>query len=298
MTIVITTPTGNIGAPLARQLLEAGETVTLVARDPGKVKSLADRGARVVAGSHDDASLLVEATRGAAALFVLAPPDMRATDLRAAYRRFGEAAAKAIEANRIGHVVHLSSVGAELQSGTGPIVGLYENERILARACKNLVQLRPAYFMENTMMQIPAIQQAGALFTTLRGDTRIPMIATRDIAARAAALLAKRDWSGLQVVELQGGGVVSYDDVARILSEVLARPLRHTTIGGDQFREALVGMGVGPVVTDGLYELSVALEQGRIRFHEPRSASNSTPTSHPVFAQEVFGPAFRAASAS
>lgn len=296
--IVVTAPTGNIGRPLSQALLEAGEKLTVIARNPQKVAALASRGAQVIQGSHDDKELVRRATEGAEALFWLTPPNMQAMDLRAEYARFGEAAAGAIAANRIPYVVHLSSVGAELSEGTGPVLGLHDNEARLGEASTNLIQLRPAYFMENTLAQIGAILQAGSLFTTFPQGLRFPMIATRDIAERAAALLRDRTFTGHQVVELQGASDTGYDEVAAVLSEVLGRKIGHVTIGEDQLRESLTGMGLSAAVADGLLELSRGIAEGRLRFHEPRSAKNTTGTTYRRFAEMTFKPAFAAAQAA
>jgi uncharacterized protein YbjT (DUF2867 family) len=297
MSIVITAPTGNIGRPLTQNLLDLGVKPVLIARDAAKVKHFTDQGATAVVGSHSDPAVIIEATKGADALWLLTPVAFQTDDLRAFYRTFGEAAAKAIEQNDIGHVVHLSSVGAEHQSGTGPIVGLYENENILGKAAKNLVNLRPGYFMENTLGQVPSILQANALFTTFAEGIRFPMIATKDIAARAAELLTKRDWSGQKVVELQGAGDVGYEEVAGVLSEVLGRDLKHITVTPEQQLEALTNMGISATLAGSFHELSQAITSGHVKFHEPRSKANTTPTSYPVFAQEVFKPVFEGAAA-
>ena len=44
MTILINTPNGNIGRPLAEALLAAGESLVLIQRDASKVADLAARG--------------------------------------------------------------------------------------------------------------------------------------------------------------------------------------------------------------------------------------------------------------
>ena len=298
MTIAVTTPTGKVGHTVARTLLDRGHKPTLIARDPARVRDLAQAGARVVVGSHGDPELLVEATRGAQALFLLTPPDFGMSDIRGHYRRFGEAAARAIRDNGIARVVHLSSVGAELAYGNGPIAGLFVNETMLYGAAGNLVQLRPGYFMENTLGQIPSIASAGKMFTSLPGDARIAMIATRDIGERAAELLADPSWSGQRVVELPGPEEISYDDVARILSEVLGRPVSHVTVTPEQQSQALMGMGASRVMADSFAEMGEALESGRIRFREPAGAGDSALIRFPEFAQKVFKPAFEAALAA
>lgn len=298
MSIVVTTPTGNIGAAITQRLLDAGEKPVLIARDPAKVKEFTDKGAVVKAGTHSDADFMVEATKGAEALFVLTPGDMRMQDIRAHYRKFAEAAAKAIRANSIGHVVHLSSVGAELESGNGPVAGLYVAEQVLNDSgAKNLTHLRAAYFMENTMMQIPSILQAGSMFTTFPKGVEFPMIATRDIGARAAELLRGRDWTGTKVVELLGPGEIGYDRVAEILSKVLGREITHVTIPPEALAKAMTDMGASQVLADAFVELSEALDKGLMHPHEERSASNTTPTTYQEFAEQVFKPAFQGAAA-
>ena len=292
MSIVITTPTGKIGSKLAELLVEAGESVTLIARHPEKVRHLADRGARVIQGSHNDQTVVDEATVGAKALFWLTPPNMGSTDIRSFYRSFGEVAANAIEKNHIPHVVHLSSLGAELDTGTGPVLGLHDVEPLLAQASENIVQLRPAYFMENTFWQIPAIKAQGKLFTTFAGEANFPMIATSDIAGRAADLLRDRSWRGEQVKELAGPTELSFNDIAGVLSEVLALDITHIGISREQSTEILIENGVSEHMAEMMNDLSSSVESGRVFFRELQNPESRTQTAFPVFAKEVFKPVF------
>ncbi len=296
MSIVVTTPTGNIGRVLTQALVDAGEKPVLIARNADKVKTFVDAGATVKEGRHHDAAFLTEATRGARALFVLTPSNFQLTEIRGFYRGFAEAAAAAIDANRIGHVLHLSSVGAELETGNGPVAGLHVAEQVLNRTKANVLHLRPGYFMENTLGQIPSILQASSLFTTFPRGTRFEMIATRDVGAYAADRLTKLDWSGTSTAELQGPGETGYDEVAAVLSEVLDKALTHVTVSDDQMREALAGIGISKAMADSLVELADGIVKGRVEYHEPRTAENTTPTTYPQFAQDVFKPAFEAAA--
>ena len=228
------------------------------------------------------------ATRDVDALFFIAPPDFGSEDLVADYRVFAEAAAEAISANQIPYVVHLSSVGADVDGGNGPVLGLHHNEKILAAAAKNIVQLRPGYFMENTLMQVGSIKESSAMFTTFKGDTRIPMIATADIAAAAAELLINPNWEGEKIVELQGAADISYDEVAEQLTEVLGKPVTHMTISNEQLKEGLAQMGASAHMGDLLAELSEGVESGHVAFHQPRDAKTSTATNYRMFAESVF----------
>ena len=129
MKITVTASTGNVGRPLTEKLLAAGAEVTLIARSPDKVKGFAERGARVVQGSVEDSGTVQAATEGADALFWLTPPSFTAEDWRAYQNSLGEVVAQAARSRPGMHVVNLSSVGAHLSEGTGPIKGLHDVEQ-------------------------------------------------------------------------------------------------------------------------------------------------------------------------
>ena len=297
MSIVITAPNGNVGAPLVEALLEAGVQPVLIARNPEKIQRFVDHGATVRRGSHADADFLVEATRGAEALFVLTPNHFQVRDIREHYATFARAAVAAVQANGIQRVVHLSSVGAELEAGNGPVTGLNAAEAVLdAGGTPHLIHLRPAYFMENTMMQIPSILQAGRLFTPFGPGTSFPMIATRDIGRRAAELLLDRSWTGHRIVELLGAGEYSYEEVAATLSTVLERELTHVTVPPAALEQSILAMGGSAVLAAAFVELTEGLAAGLVTNHEPRSEANTTPTTYALFAEQVFKPAIVAAA--
>lgn len=291
MSIVITTPTGNVGGRIAASLVEQGHEVTLVARDKQKVADLAAKGARIIEGSHSDPELLISATKGADALFLATPPNLVSEDIVAFYKTFGNAAARAISANKIDRVVQLSSVGAEQPNGTGPIVGLYENEKILNHVASHIVHLRPGYFMENTLMQIPTVSSMNQMFTTLGGDSMFPMIATQDIAARAAVLLVDKEWQGQQIVELMGPADMSYNKVGSILSELTGRAITHQTVPGEALIESLLQMGASKHIAECYLELYDAVDSGHVHFHGVRDDQSRTPTAFQEFAESVFLPA-------
>ena len=168
MRIVVTTPTGQIGSKLANILLDRKSDVTLIARHPEKVKNLTSRGAKVIAGEHSDPALVEQAVRGADALFWLTPAEMTSHDPLGTARRMAEAAASVIRKHPDLHVVELSSAGAFLPSGTGPIVGHHETEEKFRAAGKNIVSLRPNEFMENVFFSMPTIVAQGAIYTRSR----------------------------------------------------------------------------------------------------------------------------------
>src|SRR5689334_7153744 len=109
--IVITTPTGTIGAGVAEHLRAAAVPLRLIARDPSRLPETLREHADVVAGSHADPAVLDAALTGADALFALVPPDMRAPDVTEHYLRFARPVADAVRAHGVPRVVAVSSLG-------------------------------------------------------------------------------------------------------------------------------------------------------------------------------------------
>jgi uncharacterized protein YbjT (DUF2867 family) len=290
MSIVITTPTGHIGSQLTQHLLDAGAGVTLLTRSPGKLASAAARGARIVEGSLEDEKFVVDATRGATALFWLTPPNMATPDFRAYQRRLGAIAAKAIAANRIGRVVNLSSVGAQHAQGVGPVNGLHDIEEAINAVATSVTHLRPGAFMENTLMSLETVKSAGAMFMPIAGDARVPMVATRDIARAAADLLLDRSWSGKRAVTLYGPAELGYGDVAAILTEVLGKPVAHVQVTPDQARQAMLGMGLTADMVALYLEMYDAFATGRIVQGLPARPDLRGATTFKEFATTVFKP--------
>ena len=76
--------------------------------------------------------------------------------------------------------------------------------------------------------------------------------------------------------------------MAGYLSETLGQAVGHVTVTHEQSKESLVGMGATPHIADLFNELSLSLNRGLLKFSQPRNSENSTPTTYPVFAKEVF----------
>ncbi len=291
MKVVVSTPTGNIGRVLTRRLLDAGAEVVLTVRRPDKVKDVVERGATALQGSLDDPGFVTEATRGADVLFWLTPPKLDVPDYRAHQNEFGRVAATAVKANGIPRVVFVSSLGAEHDSGVGPIAGLHDVEDRLNDVAKNVTHLRPGPFMENVLAGLETIKSAKSMFLPVRGDVAMPWIATRDIGEFAARRILDDSWSGGTVVELYGPEDLSHDRVAEILSEALGEKIAHVAVSADQAREAMTGMGISANVADAFIEMYAAFEKGdKIVGHQPRTAENTGGTTFARFAREVVVP--------
>ncbi len=297
---VITGATGNTGKVIAEKLLAAGQKVRVVGRSADKLAGFVSRGAEAFAGSVDDAEAMTRAFTGAKAVYALFPPSLKEKDYRGYQRRITEVLGATLEKSGVQYVVTLSSLGAELPSGTGPIAGLHElEERLNQISALNALHLRAAFFMENSLQVIGLIKSMGIFGGTIQADARIPMVATRDIGEFAADALLALSFSGKTTRDVLGQRDISHQEIAPILGAAIGKPnLRYTHVPNWQAKMAMAGMGLPGDTVNLLLEMNDAISEGKVKPTEPRSAQNTTPTSIEEFATEVFAPAFQGKAAS
>jgi uncharacterized protein YbjT (DUF2867 family) len=295
---VITGATGNTGNVIARKLLAQRQTVRALGRSADRLRPLTAEGAEPFVCELTDATALTKAFSGARAVYAMVPPNMTSSDFRADQARITDAIAHAIEQAQVKHAVSLSSVGADRSEGTGPVAGLHYLEQTLNRIPElNVLHLRPAYFMENTLAQIGIIQTMGITAGPLRADLSLPMIATRDIGAAAADAFAGLNFNGKQTRELLGQRDLSYSEVATIIGNAIGKPdLNYLQLPDEQLRAAFTQMGMSANVADLILEMSSALNSDQMRALDQRSAENTTPTSFETFVEEEFVPLYRGKS--
>ncbi|HEX9592118.1 MAG TPA: SDR family NAD(P)-dependent oxidoreductase [bacterium] len=294
--VTITGASGNIGKALAERLLQDGVTIRAAARHAERLAPLTAKGAEAWVGDLGDTAFLAEALRDAGAAFVMIPPHVDVPDLRADQRRIAASLAEALQTAGVSRVVALSSLGADLPSGTGPIAGLHEfEERLQAVPGLSVVALRPTFFMENHLASIDLIKSAGINGSAAGADVAMAMIATRDIAAVAAEYLLAPTFAGYAVRELLGPRDYTHREATAILGAAIGKPdLAYAEFSYEDFRNGLVGAGFSASVADAYVEMYLALNEGRIQRAVTRTASNTTPTTLEEFAREVFVPAYQA----
>src|SRR5580658_9001383 len=293
MSIVINTPTSNIGRALAARLLDAGECITIMSRDKRKVDELLGRGARVIEGSFEEPDVLAKALEGAEALFWLTPPPAR-PDYFAWATKCAKQAATAARKAGVRRAVVVSSMGAHSGPGTGALGPAREMENDFEAALPAVVSLRPGIFMENFLLSTDMIAKTGQIFVPIPAGKRWPLVATADIAAKAACWLLDRGWSGHHRVGVHGPKDVSTDDAAEIISAVLGKPVKCVDATLDQARGAMLGMGMPDFVVALIIEQYVAFRDGRLEPAEPRTPDTTTPTTLFEFARTTLAPAVRA----
>ncbi|MCM0667374.1 NAD(P)H-binding protein [Flavobacterium tyrosinilyticum] len=191
MKIIISGSLGNIGKPLAAQLVKTGHDVTVISSNADRKDAIENLGAKAAIGSVSDADFLSKTFTGADALFAMTPPNMGGANIIKNTTDAGAAFAKAIQETKIKRVVMLSSIGADLPTGNGPIAGLYNIEKIYEKLDTSITFLRAGYFYLNFFNDIPMIKGAGIMGANFPASNRIPLVHPEDIAAAAAEELQK-----------------------------------------------------------------------------------------------------------
>jgi uncharacterized protein YbjT (DUF2867 family) len=287
--ITIMAATGRVGKRITEHLLRSGEQVRALGRSRAKLQELEKAGAETLAGEASDAVFLADAFRGAEAVYTLLPYDLQENDYGAQQNQVGEAIARAVQASGVRHLVFLSSVGADLSSGTGMLVSLHAQEERLRRLTGvNVLILRPGPFFENLYGQLDLIRHQGIASDAFAPDLKLPMIATRDIADFAAKALKARDWIGFEVRELLGQRDISFAETTHVLGQRIGKPdLQYVQSSYGEIIEALTDFGFSENIARLEVEVARAANEGRIRSHEIRGPKNTTPTSFEEFADEL-----------
>jgi uncharacterized protein YbjT (DUF2867 family) len=289
-TYVILGASGNTGAIIATFLLSKSKKVRVVGRDLGRLEQFVRRGAEAIAADLTDAAALTKAFTGARAAYAILPP----LHSREEQEQQSDAIAKGVKESGLRYAVHLSSYGAQVPQGTGPVAGLHSSEEKLnAISDLNVLHLRAAYFMENNLAAIDMIRGMGLFGHALLPDLKLPMIATRDVGDYAGQRLFDLDFSGKETRELLGERDLSMTEVTAAIARGIGKPdLHYEQFSYDQVRQVLVQSGFSPKKAGVYIEMFEAINAGLLAAQEQRSRQNSTPTTFERFVQDVFVPAY------
>src|ERR1700745_423025 len=287
---VILGASGNTGSIIADFLLSKGKKVRVMGRDAGRLQRFVRKGAEAFMGEVSDAAALIKAFSGARAAYLLLPP----ITSREVQERESDAIAKAAKESGLRYAVYLSSYGAQVPEGTGPVTGLHSSEQKLnAISGLNVLHLRAAYFMENNLAAVSMIQEMGIFGHALLPDLKLPMMATPDVGNYAAQRILDLDFSGKQTRELLGERDLSMTEATAIIARGIGKPdLRYVQFPYAQVQQGLEQMGMTPKKAAVYIEMFKAINAGVLAAQEPRSRDNTTPTSFEEFVQDVFAPAY------
>ena len=295
---VISGATGRVGSVVVRTLLSQHQPVVALSRSgrpvpdapgvsvsPGQIETLALDLA--------DTDALASELTGANGFFVLLPfDDTLANPDRA--EQLIESVARAVERSGVGHVVLLSSGGADVPPGgktpTGPIADLHRFEQRLAETGATTSALRCCHFQEKFTDTLDSVRLAGVLPVLASTAHRpLPMVATADVGRIVAeTLLNPLNPPASQVIDISGPEYTEAE-VAAVLGRALRRAVHAECVPESEWHYALTSAGLTDEAASELAAMYRADEAGMLAPRAPLSRVGETALSATV--EKVLGDA-------
>lgn len=264
MKFTITGSLGHISKPLAEILIAAGHEVTIISSNAAKVKEIEALGATAAIGSVEDAAFLTETFSGKDAVYTMVPPNFGAPNIREFISGTGKKYAEAIKASGVKRVVNLSSIGAHLDGGTGPISGLHDVEQIYSKMDGVAVKhLRPAFFYVNFYGNVDMIKHAGILGSNYSAETPLVLVHPNDIATVAAEEL-QRSFEGKSVRYISSDESTAAN-VASTLGAAIGKPeLPWVEFSDEDALQGMIQAGLPEPMAKSYVEMGNATKSGKL----------------------------------
>ena len=291
MKYVVLGSLGNISKPLAQKLIDAGHSVTIISSKAEKTSQIEALGAKAAIGSVEDIGFLTKTFTGADAVYTMVPPNFGAGDWKKYIAGIGENYAAAIQAAGVKNVVDLSSIGAHMPDGCGPVSGLYFAEKALNGIDGvNVKHLRAGFFFQNFFGNIGMIKHMGIIGGNYGDGTTLTLVHTDDIADAAAEELLGLSFKGKSIRYVIGDEKTT-NQVAAILGKAIGKPeLPWIDFKDEDTFAALVQAGLSEEIAKNYAEMGAAMRSG-----EMASEYNSNkPTVFGKTKLEAFAPVFAA----
>lgn len=285
MKIAIAAATGNIGSHIATQLSATGTTPVLIGQNEDRLKKLNIPGSVIAVADLGNAYEIIAATKGADALFWLVPPLITAHSLKEWYNQVTAAGIAAVKQNHIKKVVLVSSLGANLDEGSGNLAYAAEMELAFDGLDADVLSLRPGYFMENLLMQVQQLQAQKQFSFLFEPDFSIPFISTDDIGDVAARYLLDTHWAGHWKLNLMGPESITCQQASTQLSALLPYAVSYQQGSVQDSKAMLAHFGATAGVQQELTDMFQTLASHRGPYATPRTPEAHTPTSFEQFAK-------------
>lgn len=264
MKYVITGSLGHISKPVSEKLITNGHNVTIITSKASNATSIKELGAKAAVGSIEDVTFLTQTFKGADAVYTMVPPNWSPTNWKEWIGSIGNNYAKAIRDAGVKYVVNLSSIGAHMPEGCGPVSGLHRVETALnALEDVNIKHLRPAYFYHNLLAQIGMIKHAGILGANF-GQSAFPIVHPADIAEAATEELLHLSFTGHSIRYIVGDEKTG-PEIANAIGEAINKPsLPWVVFTDEQNLEGAIQAGLNEEVAKNYTEMGSAIRSGEM----------------------------------
>lgn len=291
--IVVTGPTGNIGAKLLSRLAQGGEKLRVVARDPAKIPEALRARVEIVAGSYTDPAVVTKAFAGARAVFWLMLGDPRAPDAEAAFVDASRAAASAARDGGVAQIVTVSALGRGWPRPAGHASASVRMDDLFARTGVAMRALACPSLMENILRQVQGLRESGVFLGVTPHGQREPLVAAADIADAAFRLLADPSWTGAADIPLLGAEDISGAEMAAAMTAALGKPIAYREMTVEDLRKSMLARGASSGIAQAMVEMMTAKIEGIDRTIA-RDAANTTATRFRDWCETTLKPMMKA----
>lgn len=262
MNIVLTGSLGNIGKPLTADLVKKGHSVTVISSNTERKVAIEALGAKAAIGSMFDADFLMGTFKGADIVYLMetmeAAGDMfdKSVDFVDTINKIGDNYKTAVEQSGVKKIVHLSSVGAHTNKGTGILIFHYNVESRLRKLPEDvdIKFIRPVGFYINLYAFVQPIKHKGAIISNYGGDKKEPWVHPLDIADVIAEEMDK-PFSG-RTVRYVASDEASPNEVAKALGKAIGKSdLEWKVISDEALLANWLNIGFNEQVANGFIEL-------------------------------------------
>lgn len=266
MKVIVTGSLGNISKPLTEGLIQKGHKVTVISSRPEKQKDIEALGAVAAIGSLEDVGFLTAICKGADIVYCMVPPNFFFTGAEPIgyYRQIGNNYAQAIRQAGVKRVIHLSSFGADLDKGTGFILGAHHVEKILDGLSDAAVTyIRPTSFYYNLYGFVDMIKGAGFIAANYGGEDKLSFVSPKDIATAVVEEIEAPPVH--RKVRYVSSDEFTANRAAGILGAAIGKPgLKWITITSEEMLSGLEAKGMSRTLAVNFVELYACYHSGEL----------------------------------
>ncbi|MGC4042065.1 MAG: NAD(P)H-binding protein [Flavobacterium sp.] len=268
MKIVLTGSLGNIGKPLATQLVQNGHNVTVISSTHERKQEIESLGAEAATGSIMDIGFLSKTFQGADVVYLMEAVSHTVFfdhdfDIIEAYKQIATNYKKALLETGVKKVIHLSSIGGHTNEGNGILVFHYEAERILNELPEDvsIKFMRPVGFFTNLYRSMQTIKNQNAIIHNFGGDTKQPWVSPHDIADAIAEEIGKPfDGRSIRYIASEE---ISPNEIAQTLGKVIGIPeLKWMEVSDEKMLDGMLSAGMNRQTAEGFVAMQAAQRSG------------------------------------
>jgi len=271
MNIVMTGSLGNIGKPLVIELVQKGHSVTVISSKAERQIDIETLGAKAAIGKMQDADFLTHTFKGADVVYLMEAWEGigsifdKDVDFVAAFKRIGSNYKQAVLRSGVSRIIHLSSIGAHTDQGTGSLYLHNTVENILKELpdAVSIKFMRPVGFYNNIFRYMQTIKTQGKIIQSYGGDKKEPWVSPLDIAAAIVEEI-ENPFKG-RTVRYLASDEISPNETARIIGTAIGKPdLEWSVISDEEMLSGMLSAGVNEWIANGFVKMQAAQRDGSL----------------------------------